>query len=57
MGDEFEIIVPKPKAEPAKMRLKYEVDTFEVFGSFVGHEQGAESDLDIVVTTRESPSL
>ncbi|MGB7873034.1 MAG: nucleotidyltransferase family protein [Anaerolineales bacterium] len=36
---------------------KYGVETLEVFGSYVRAEQKADSDLDILVTFREEPSL
>ena len=35
----------------------YGVETLEVFGSYVRAEQKADSDLDILVTFREEPSL
>lgn len=35
----------------------YGVETLEVFGSYVRAEQKADSDLDILVTIREEPSL
>jgi predicted nucleotidyltransferase len=36
---------------------KYGVETLEVFGSYVRAEQKADSDLDVLVTFRETPSL
>jgi len=36
---------------------KYGVETLEVFGSYVRAEQKADSDLDVLVTFREEPSL
>jgi uncharacterized protein len=36
---------------------RYSVDTLEVFGSYVRSEQKKDSDLDILVTFREVPSL
>jgi uncharacterized protein len=35
----------------------YHVDTLEVFGSYVRSEQNNDSDLDILVTFKEDPSL
>ena len=35
----------------------YGVETLEVFGSYVRDEQKTDSDLDILVTFREAPSL
>ena len=36
---------------------RYSVDTLEVFGSYVRSEQKKDSDLDILVTFQEVPSL
>jgi len=36
---------------------RYSVDTLEVFGSYVRSEQKNDSDLDILVTFKEVPSL
>jgi uncharacterized protein len=36
---------------------RYSVETLEVFGSYVRSEQEQDSDLDILVTFREVPSL
>ena len=36
---------------------RYSVETLEVFGSYVRSEQRQDSDLDILVTFREVPSL
>jgi predicted nucleotidyltransferase len=36
---------------------RYGVETLEVFGSYVRAEQKADSDLDLLVTFREAPSL
>ena len=36
---------------------RYGVETLEVFGSYVRAEQKANSDLDILVTFQEAPSL
>jgi len=36
---------------------RYGVETLEVFGSYIRAEQKADSDLDILVTFREEPSL
>ena len=35
----------------------YDVVTLEVFGSYVRDEAGKDSDLDILITFREAPSL
>ena len=36
---------------------RYSVDTLEVFGSYVRSEQKKGSDLDILITFKEAPSL
>ena len=36
---------------------RYSVDTLEVFGSYVRSEQKKDSDLDILITFKEVPSL
>jgi predicted nucleotidyltransferase len=36
---------------------RYSVETLEVFGSYVRSEQDQESDLDLLVTFKEVPSL
>jgi hypothetical protein len=36
---------------------RYGVETLEVFGAYVRAEQKADSDLDLLVTFREAPSL
>jgi predicted nucleotidyltransferase len=36
---------------------RYDVETLEVFGSYVRDEQRKDSDLDILVTFKEAPSL
>lgn len=39
------------------LRAQYRVNTLEVFGSFVRGEETADSDLDLLVTFDEVPSL
>ena len=39
------------------MKAQYRVHTLEVFGSFIHGEENAESDLDLLVTFDETPSL
>ena len=36
---------------------RYSVETLEVFGSYVRDEQNQDSDLDVLVTFKEDPSL
>ena len=40
-----------------KLRDQYHVQSLEVFGSFVRGDEQAESDLDLLVTFDESPTL
>jgi predicted nucleotidyltransferase len=39
------------------LRAQYRVNTLEVFGSFVRGEERADSDLDLLVTFNEVPTL
>jgi uncharacterized protein len=39
------------------LKEQYAVATLEVFGSYVRHEEKTDSDLDILVTFNEAPSL
>jgi predicted nucleotidyltransferase len=39
------------------LKERYGVDELEIFGSYVRDEQKKDSDLDILVTFREAPSL
>ncbi len=36
---------------------RYGVEKLEVFGTYLRHEQGKDSDLDVLITYREVPSL
>ena len=40
-----------------ELREQYNIATLEVFGSYVRHEQQKNSDLDILVTFSQPPSL
>jgi hypothetical protein len=39
------------------LRQRYQVESLSVFGSYVRHEQRPDSDLDVLVTFIEPPSL
>ncbi len=39
------------------LRQNYEVESLGIFGSYIHTEQGPNSDLDLLVTFTESPSL
>ncbi len=57
MKNKLENIITKLQAELPKIKSRYNVTTLEVFGSFVRHEQKANSDLDILVSFSKAPSL
>ncbi len=57
MKPELKNITSTLRKELPKLRLRYDVDTLEIFGSFVRNEQTAKSDLDILVTFSRAPSL
>lgn len=40
-----------------ELRERYQVDTLGLFGSYVRREQRPDSDLDVLVTFRETPGL
>lgn len=39
------------------LRQRYRVESLSIFGSYIRHEQRPDSDLDVLVTFSESPSL
>ena len=39
------------------IRQRYQVESLSVFGSYVRHEQRPDSDIDVLVTFTETPSL
>ncbi len=57
MERELENIVTKLRLELINIKERYNVETLEVFGSFVRREQNVNSDLDILVTFSKTPSL
>lgn len=57
MKKQIENIFSILRRELPKLQLQYNVDTLDVFGSFVRDEQTAKSDLDLLVTFTKSPSL
>ncbi|OPX31212.1 DNA polymerase III subunit beta [candidate division KSB1 bacterium 4484_188] len=57
MEKNIENIASILKKELTSLRMRYNVATLEVFGSFVRNEQTPKSDLDILVTFTKSPSL
>jgi len=57
MKNELEEIILKLSELLPFIREKYEVNSIELFGSYVRHEQTIESDLDLLVSFNSFPSL
>ncbi len=57
MKNELENITSKLQEELPRLRAQYNVATIKLFGSFIRNEQRANSDLDILVTFSQAPSL
>jgi uncharacterized protein len=53
----FSEIVEVLRQHLPHLREQYSIDTLQTFGSFVRAEQTAASDLDLLVTFTETPSL
>jgi len=53
----LESLLKALRQELPSLAERYGVETLEVFGSYVRAEQKADSDLDLLVTFREAPSL
>ena len=53
----LEILLKALRERLPTLAERYGVETLEVFGSYLRAEQKADSDLDILVTFREAPSL
>jgi predicted nucleotidyltransferase len=53
----LESILKELRRQIPTLAERYGVETLEVFGSYVRAEQKADSDLDVLVTFREAPSL
>ena len=53
----LEKILEELRQQIPMLAERYSVDTLEVFGSYVRSEQQKDSDLDILVTFKEVPSL
>ena len=45
------------KKELPSLRKKYHIDYFGIFGSFIREEQSEGSDLDILISFKETPTL
>lgn len=57
MKNDLKNITTKLREELPRLRSQYNVTTIELFGSFVRNEQRENSDLDILVTFSQAPSL
>ena len=53
----LEILLKALRQQLPTLAERYGVETLEVFGSYLRAEQKPDSDLDILVTFRETPSL
>jgi len=53
----FERMLAILRQQMALLQDRYHVQTLSAFGSYVRHEQDVGSDLDILVTFSETPSL
>jgi len=53
----LETLLKELRQQLPTLAKRYDVETLEVFGSYVRAEQKADSDLDILVTFHEEPSL
>ena len=57
MKNELKNILPKLRALLPFITQKYQVNSIEVFGSYVRNEQNTVSDLDLLVSFNKIPSL
>ena len=57
MNDSLSTISKILKREVPRLRTEYYVESLGVFGSYLRHEQGPNSDLDLLVTFSEPPTL
>ena len=54
---EFRVLLAKLRKLNPILREKYHISKLEVFGSYIHYEQGKTSDLDLLVTFSQEPSL
>jgi predicted nucleotidyltransferase len=57
MTASLDILLSQLKSMMPVLRARYGVQSLDVFGSYVRHEEQAESDLDLLVTFDETPTL
>ena len=53
----LEMLLETLRRQTPFLAERYGVETLDVFGSYVRAEQGEDSDLDLLVTFRQAPSL
>ncbi len=57
MKNELDKILYKVRALLPYLTQKHQVNSIEIFGSYVKNEQNSNSDLDLLVSFKEVPSL
>ncbi len=57
MKNELDKILSKVRALLPYLTQTYQVNSIEIFGSFVRNEQNSDSDLDLLVSFNKVPSL
>jgi len=57
MKNELDNILSKVRTLFPYLTQKYEVNSIEIFGSYVRNEQDSDSDLDLLVSFNKIPSL
>ncbi len=59
MKDHIDIsqVIESLRRQLQLIRQRYQVESLSVFGSYVRHEQRPDSDIDVLVTFSETPSL
>ena len=57
MRKDLENIIVKLRKEFPRLQTQFKVSSLEIFGSFVRGEQKENSDLDVLVTFSDPPSL
>jgi uncharacterized protein len=50
-------IIVRLQRELPRLQSRYDIQRLELFGSYVRHEQDANSDLDVLVTFERTPGL
>jgi uncharacterized protein len=50
-------LIESLRRELPVLRQRYRIESLEIFGSYIREEHGPDSDLDLLVTFSEAPSL